>query len=183
MNMKKYRITKYDLRYRDEYGHYTRDEWTSWCDIGRTFEDRVFTKDDYITWENRYIRAIEKILHDRNIEELHIVDLEMPDVFAENTSSLAEKGLNLSEGASELYEMLVSGKRAILANDISAVMELLLRDFIWCRLCHGSETEIYTGYDYYMYYNGTELTASVIKSISDTGLFIECEEGKGWILA
>ncbi len=183
MNMKKYRITKYDPRYRDGQGRYLRDEWTSWCDIGRYFEDRVFTKDDYITWENRYIQAVEKILRDRNIEELHIVDLEIPDVFSNNTKSLAEKELNLSEGASELYEMIVSGKRAILANDISDVMELLLRDFIWCRLCHGSETEIYTGYDYYMYYNGTELTEPVIKNIADTGLFIECEEEKGGILA
>lgn len=44
MNMKKYRITKYDPQYRDGQGRYSRNEWTSWCDIGGIFEDRVFTK-------------------------------------------------------------------------------------------------------------------------------------------
>lgn len=41
--MHKYRITKYDPQYRDEQGIYIREDWTSYSDIGKTYNGKLLT--------------------------------------------------------------------------------------------------------------------------------------------
>lgn len=53
--MNYYRVTKYSPAYRDERGFYTRDEWTSYSDIGETFSGVLLTKNDYLEVEKHYI--------------------------------------------------------------------------------------------------------------------------------
>lgn len=45
--MNEYRVTKYNLAFRDSSGAYTRDEWISFGDIGRSFDGVKLTAEAY----------------------------------------------------------------------------------------------------------------------------------------
>lgn len=51
--MMNYRISKYNPKYRDEHGIYTRDEWTSISDVGEYFNGYEVTMEEYLDTENR----------------------------------------------------------------------------------------------------------------------------------
>ncbi len=61
--MKKYKkhikipITKYNPIYRNELGHYLKDEWTSISDIGTIYNGIEFTFDEYVKVENLYVKS------------------------------------------------------------------------------------------------------------------------------
>ncbi len=46
--MKEYRITKYNTIYRNEDGHYLKDEWTDVSDVGKIIKGVKVSEDDYI---------------------------------------------------------------------------------------------------------------------------------------
>ena len=41
------RFSKYDIKYRNELGHYLRDDWTSISDVGKVCEDELLTMEEY----------------------------------------------------------------------------------------------------------------------------------------
>ena len=53
-----YRVTKYDPKNRSSRGIYTVNEWTSYCDIGKIFDGKKLTFEEYREIEDRYIEAI-----------------------------------------------------------------------------------------------------------------------------
>ena len=53
-------ITKYNSIFRDENWNYTRNEWTSISDIGKKFDDVLFTKEEYLEIEKKYIVRLTK---------------------------------------------------------------------------------------------------------------------------
>ena len=50
-----YCVCKYDPAFRDEKGAYKKDEWTDFSDIGRAFDGKVFTEEEYYETEDRYV--------------------------------------------------------------------------------------------------------------------------------
>ncbi|MDC4204578.1 MAG: hypothetical protein MPW14_07475 [Candidatus Manganitrophus sp.] len=69
--MKQFRITKYNPKYRDALGVYTKKEWTSYSDIGKNV-----TKEEYETIETAYIETAIGFLKEQEIVELRVVGLE-----------------------------------------------------------------------------------------------------------
>lgn len=65
--MIKYHISKYSPQYRNEKGEYTRNDWTSYADIGKKYEFGQLTLKEYITIENNYGKVIEMIFLENNI--------------------------------------------------------------------------------------------------------------------
>ena len=53
--MHQFRVTKYDPAYRNELGHYRRDEWTSFSDVGCEANGSVVTLGEYERVELAYI--------------------------------------------------------------------------------------------------------------------------------
>lgn len=53
--MKTYRITKYNPKNREKDGVYSKDEWTSISDIGKSFGDYKLTASDYLKVEDQYL--------------------------------------------------------------------------------------------------------------------------------
>ena len=49
-----YRVTKYDPANRVN-GEYTKDEWTSMYDVGRSYNGKVFTFEEYLKVEKSYL--------------------------------------------------------------------------------------------------------------------------------
>ena len=55
-------IVKYEPRYYDENGAYQKDEWTCFSDVGKEYEGKVVTMEDYLDVENRFINITRAIL-------------------------------------------------------------------------------------------------------------------------
>lgn len=73
--MHKYRITKYDPQYRDEQGIYSREDWTSYSDIGKTYNGKLFSNGDYIIKEKLYCNTVVSILQNCGVKEVIVEDL------------------------------------------------------------------------------------------------------------
>lgn len=70
MKMLKVRITKYNPIYRDDNGYYTLNDWTSFSDIGKEYNNSIFTLEEYIKVENSYLSAIDILFNKAMISDL-----------------------------------------------------------------------------------------------------------------
>lgn len=71
-----YRVTKYDPSLRDANGAFQRDDWTSYSDIGRTYNSAPLSESQYIAIEDAYLLSIEEFLREAGIEKLQLRELE-----------------------------------------------------------------------------------------------------------
>ena len=69
--MNKYIVFKSDFRKVDNI-----DEWTSFSDIGKIFNNKVLTMDEYLLIENKYLKFIEDLLNECNVKQLTIKSIE-----------------------------------------------------------------------------------------------------------
>ena len=95
--MTRYRITKYSPEYRNENGVYTKDDWTSCSVIGRQFDGKILTAEEYYDTEQRYIRVIEDIFCENEVGSLQIKDLECRYNVEERNEFLKTKSIELSD--------------------------------------------------------------------------------------
>ena len=148
--MFEYRITKYDPAYRDVAGAYTRDEWTSVSDVGRSFEGTPLTKAEYKRVENAYVASALEFLRESNVR------------------SLAVRGLENYRGA-----LLAFGEGdAISLEKIEPILSQVLREEFWCKL-EGPNSFIHVGYEYYMYIGVPSPCPKSEQRASSLGLFVE----------
>ena len=69
--LKQYRVTKYDPANRVN-GEYTKDEWTSMYDVGRSYNGKVFTFEEYLKVEKSYLDVIEDVLKELDIKAVEV---------------------------------------------------------------------------------------------------------------
>lgn len=163
-----FRITKFNLTYRDEKGVYQRNEWTSFNDIGNNL-----TLNEYIATENKYIKAVQLFMKCLGINKLTIKAL--------------EKRIELSKKAkkySKLYPQKMNRLFASLKEDyildkdaIEMVCRLALRENLWCKLNDpNNRMFVHFGYDYYMYIGVEKSCKNTVDEINKQGLFVEVFE-------
>ena len=65
-------VARYLPRYYDENGHYTiiRD-WSGYFDIGKVYNGKVLTVDEYLKWESRYLCFLFNLLDSEHIDCLY----------------------------------------------------------------------------------------------------------------
>lgn len=153
-----WRITKYNPRYRNKYGAYTKDEWTCYSEIGKKFDGIVFTLDDYVETENKYINAVMLIMECLNINALKILTIE-------------QHGKRIKELFLE-HALMVRDGDLINKEHIKSIVRLVLRNILWCRL-ETHDMYVHIGYDYYLYVGSRHPCKKTIKAIERTGLFVE----------
>ena len=51
-------IVKYAPENYDERGIYRKDEWTSSSDIGKVYDGKRFTREEYLETEDKYVQAV-----------------------------------------------------------------------------------------------------------------------------
>lgn len=73
--MKKYNISKYNPEFKDNYGRYLKEDWTAISDIGKVFDGKVLSPEDYLEMENNYIKAVYKIINFYNLKNLKVQDV------------------------------------------------------------------------------------------------------------
>ena len=169
--MYKYRITKYNPSFRDEEGVYTKDEWTSYYDIGKTFDGNVFLLESYKKVEQQYCSVIKEILQINNVKEVRIHNLELfKDLYKELNKKVCEIDVfaNEKDLLTNLRENAI-----VIFDDVDIYVKQILKEFFWCELCDANGIKIVFGYDYYMYVTCPPLEDNMIKKYADDGIFIE----------
>lgn len=146
--MQFYRITKYNPAFRDKEGRYVNEEWTSVYDIGKKFNNKILTPDDYLFSENQYISILLKIIKDVKIPYLVIKELEQDLLEVEiKKKKLSEIGINGS-----IYDNLpFRNNKKIEIICFDEIFKLILREIIWCKLEFKKKFFIHFGYDFYVY--------------------------------
>ncbi len=163
--MNRYRITKYNPELRDENGYYFKNEWTSVCEIGKVFSDGIFTLDDYLKTESKYIQTLKAILEENKISKLIINNLEKYD---------ADKAFPPLSSADKDFFDKVKNNLCIDLSEIEQITKLSLRELLWCQLHSESKNLVVEfGYDYYMYINCHQISSHTIQSFFTEGIFIE----------
>ncbi len=149
MTMNEYRVTKYDPALRDSTGAYTKQEWTMFTDVGRSFLGVVLTESEYRRVEDAYVQAALAFLTEGGLAELTIEGLEN-----------RQNKLEFSEGS------------ILPLSRVGDVIRRLLRDEFWCRL-EGNGGFVHIGWDYYMYVGVAHPCPSAQKLAGDVGLYVE----------
>ncbi|WKA56531.1 hypothetical protein [Planococcus shixiaomingii] len=152
--MNSVRVTKYNPKNRDANGYYTLvDEWTSISDVGKSYQGQIFTMEQYLATEEKYIQAVEVLMQKNGVNKLKVVGLE---------NHTHETELNLSDG------------KTIPRNLVKQLVKMVLREKVWGRLVVKNQFEIHFGYDYYMCFVGESLTDDIIEELQKIdGLYVE----------
>jgi hypothetical protein len=163
-----WRITKYNPIYRDELGKYKKDEWTSFCEIGKIFNGNMLTSDEYVVVEDTYVGAILAFMDDLGIKSLKVKGLEK-----KNKKFMPDKAHKLySEELVNLYISLQDND-VLNVREIECLSRLVLRENLWCKLEKDDIMFVHFGYDYYMYIGIHEICEEAINNIKESGLFVE----------
>jgi hypothetical protein len=110
-----YRITKYNPQNRDANGAYLLNEWTSFSDIGKSFDGTILDESEYFKVEDKYIGSALFFLRETGVYQLIISSLE-------NIKYHFEPGLkNLKQG--QIFEL----------QDLEQLFRLVFREKIWCK--------------------------------------------------
>jgi hypothetical protein len=148
--MVEYRVTKYSPALRDARGAYTRSEWTSFSDVGGTFNGSPLSEAEYLQVENAYLASALEFLRESAV------------------SSLAVRMLENHHGA-----LLTVGEGSNLSLEkLKITLPRVLREEFWCKF-EGPNSFIHIGYDYYMYVGVPARCSKAEQLASSLGLFVE----------
>ena len=148
-NFKQYRVTKYNPIYRVN-GIYTKDEWISMYDVGKSYGEEVFTFEEYLAVEKSYLNVIKKVLQESNVKRVRI-----------------KQGENIY---SKLNNSVLRSQEEVLL-----VARGCLREEFWCKLV-SKNFFVHFGYDYYMYIGANIEEEHMSEIARENDLFIELIE-------
>ena len=159
-----YQITKYNPVYRDEQRRYLRDEWTAYSDIGRKYNDEIFTLEQYLEIEDKYIQAIIQFMKCNKVTSLRVTKLEKKSGPVRDTDWTQEMK-NIHEN--------IKNRILVSEEDLENICRLILREYLWCRLRNDKNMEVDFSYDYYMDIASKSRCKKTISDIEKSGLFVE----------
>ena len=128
-------------------GIYTKDEWISMYDVGKMYDGKTFTFEEYLTVEKSYLNVIKKILQGVNIKRVRI-----------------KQGENMY---SKLNNSVLCSQEEVLL-----VARGCLREEFWCKLV-SKDFFVHFGYDYYMYIGANIEEDHMSEIARENGLFSE----------
>lgn len=150
-----YKLTKYDPRYYGgPGGAYTKDEWTSISDVGKTFDGVVLSREEYERVEELYLEAVRIGLEASGVDRLRIRDFE----------DHGDSPATLEEG------------RWVPVPEALEICRAMLREAgFWCRLEDGDRAYVHVGYDYYLYLGTPVEVGPLWSDLEAAGLFVEAD--------
>ena len=166
--MYKYRITKYNPKYRNKNGIYEKDEWTSISDIGKNFQNEIFTLKQYLEIETKYINAIKYIVDYLKVDTVEITSLEKSTKTLKIDNILNNYDTKLISIFNEIHNSKIYP-----ISEIDKIAILILREKLWCNLRRKYRFYIHFGWDYYMYVGISKKSNDFIFRIEKDGLFVE----------
>lgn len=149
-----YRITKYSPEKRDKDGKYLGKEWTSFSEVGKTFDGKTFTLGEYYQIEDSYILAARSFLNEARIDKLTLT-------YLENAYAYQESGLTLQVGKEYVLQ------------DVERLFRLVLQEKIWGKFEWQDKAYVHFGWDYYMYLGVATPCPQSLNYTRENGLFVE----------
>lgn len=128
-------------------GIYEKDEWTDYSDIGKVFDDKLFTLEEYLSVEKKYINVILKIL-----EELNCTYIRLDRWFKNYAEDI--KDSRFPDVDYPLLRFAQSLKRGKCINkiNIDKIIKLILRNYLGARLRNKKKKLLIEfGWDFYMH--------------------------------
>lgn len=160
---KSYSIVKYRPQFYDSQSCYTRDEWISVSDIGKSFEDGVLTENEYLETEKHYIDTAIELARLSGCTFLTVDYLEDKTKDIVQRSEKYSMGFNLMKSAKRIRQ----GMR-IHISDCADYLRLSLRECCFVIFTnHSHNFNIQFGYDYYMFIY-TVLPKSQVENVVST---------------
>ncbi|MDO6761846.1 hypothetical protein Q4566_16690 [Tamlana sp. 2_MG-2023] len=163
-------ITKYNPTDRSSEGIYLKEEWTSISDIGKFFNDNLFTEEEYLRIEKKYIQSIFLIIDYFEVEEIRIQNVYK---YTNKKWLKNNKQVDLSKFHNILHSGMIIGINRIF--EIEKAIKIALREIASLEIEINPLTKITFGYDYYMYLEfskSNQELSSLEEKIKDLGLFI-----------
>lgn len=162
--MYSWRVTKYNPKYRNELGHYKKDEWIAIGDIGNEFEGTILTAEEYLKVETLYVNAVLQFLECNKIDRLTVTSIEK--------NSMRRQENRPSREMKRIYRSIKNNYEVGISK-LPDVIRLNLREVIWCRLIYNDTMFVHFGWDYYMYIGSKHRCAKAVNNIEKSGLFVE----------
>ena len=150
-------ITKYDPKNRDKNRVYLKGEWTEYGDIGKIFEGKELTYEEYVKVEWAYIQAVLFFMDCLDINSLKIISLEQ---VGKKVQDIDVDGNVIKNNVFYEKEMVVF------------IIRSILRYRFWCML-EAEGMRVRFDFDYYMTLGCIMPSADTIKKIERLGLFVE----------
>lgn len=151
--------------------------WTSIDDIGRLYDGREFTYNDYLKTEQAYVNLLISLFRYLHAQKIKIIQLEVYEDLPPNTIYDKDGKLN------EWYNK-VKNNMSLSLDNLQYIVPLILRENMWGTIYHKrTRTYIHFGYDYYVYVNSpmfyfcndnnAYFNIDLERLVSSNGLFIE----------
>lgn len=155
--MQCFRISKYDPKKRLEDGSYSVDEWTSFSDIGSSFQAGTLTEAEYERVEAAYVTSALDFLEEAEVDALRVVSYENYGGYQ------SQVDLNGSLSGDMLRRALVE----------------VLREHWWGKF-EADQCYIHIGYDFYMYVGVPKSCTQSRRTCVKRGLYVECVDSPYW---
>ena len=159
-------VTKYDPIFRNEKGHYTKNEWIGFFQIGKEFDDGELTFDSYTKMEEKYIQAAMEFFRFHHCDQIVLKNVEKYDISGYNYGDKAE--------LSGFIDTISEGKPTPISA-ISLLVKVILRELFWADIfCTSSDIiACRFGHDFYMYFNSDKDLNALFVRIRALGLYVD----------
>ncbi len=170
--MKRYNISKYTPDKWDENGHCW--DWIAIGDIGREFNGKVLTTEEYKRIEDNYIKALYYVLDYFKITNLKLKDVgrnsgDETFCFYAQQKDYAEL---YNDELLQLYKNVAKMKR-LKYEDIGNYCRLQLREDIWGKAFCPRKLGIFICYDFILGLKCSRSIDEIIPKINKLGLVVE----------
>ena len=165
-------IVKYAPENYDEKGIYRKNEWLMVSDIGKVYDGKRFTREEYLETEDKYAQAV---IRGMELAGCSFLTVEYLSISRSKTDMkrFTPKDI-LYEQNKDLYDMFLSIKEGlrIHISQIEKAVRLNLRGFMDCDLTN-KKKDFYVrfGFDYYMTFNSNIDKSILKKEIEKIGLY------------
>ena len=159
-------VTKYDPIFRNENGHYTKNEWIGFFQIGKQFDDGELTFDSYKKMEGKYIQAAMEFFQFHQCDQIVLKNIEKYDMSGYKYDDKAE--------LSDFIDTISEGETASISA-IGLLVKVILRELFWGEIfCISSDSiACRFGHDFYMYFNSDRDLNDLFVRIRQMGLYID----------
>lgn len=165
-------IVKYSPQKYDSNGVYTADEWTSRSDVGKHYDGKLFTLEEYLRVEQQYIDVILSVMKITNCKymTIHYIEADKEYIVSQIISSKFHKiDVPLLKSVPLLEE-----KRRIYIKKISDILRFCLREYAYIVLCNKEhKLQIEFGYDYYLKISCSLNNETLKKVVNKEGLYLD----------
>lgn len=179
--MHQFVICKYDPQFRDSSGRYLRDEWTCPSEIGKTFEGREFTRNEYLEVEHAHISSVMHFFRATGLPRLRVCNL-VVDMQAMSPGKSRAIPQNTPDWMYDpLRELVLAEDQIIQPEQIPAILMMNLRpETSGCTLEFAGKFYVDFSYDYYLYVGTASDPAASLEQVKKQSLFSHSMDTPNW---